>query len=217
MPLADTLRPEKIEDIVGQEHLLGEKGVVRKMVKNDSLKSMILWGKAGIGKTTIARCLANDTSSAFEILNATSAKVADVRKIADIAQKRKKSGTETILFVDECLPYNTLILCKINDMLKSLPIGYIVENKIDCEVLSYNEKDKINEWQKISDWSIKSNKELMSIEIEDDDGSVHILECSEDHLIYTKNRGYVKACELKNTDELVDIHTKIKHGCHEFT
>lgn len=101
MPLADMLRPESINDIIGQDHLLGPNGVVRKMVEKNSIKSMVLWGKAGIGKTTIAKCLANDTSSAFEILNATSAKVADVRKVAETAEKRKKSGTETILFIDE--------------------------------------------------------------------------------------------------------------------
>ena len=101
MPLADKLRPNSIDEIIGQEHLLAEGKVVRKMVQNDEIKSMILWGKAGIGKTTVARCLANDTACAFETLNATSAKVADVRKIVDVAVKRKKSGTNTILFIDE--------------------------------------------------------------------------------------------------------------------
>lgn len=101
MTLADKLRPEKIEDVIGQQHLLGNDSVITKMVKNDQIKSMILWGKAGIGKTTIARCIANDTASAFQEMNATNSKIADIRKTVEIAEKRKKNGTSTIIFIDE--------------------------------------------------------------------------------------------------------------------
>ena len=101
MPLAHDMRPESIDGIIGQEHLLGVNGVIRKMIRKDNIQSMILWGPPGNGKTTIARCLANDTASAFEILNATNSKIADIRKTIDTASKRKKNGTSTIVFIDE--------------------------------------------------------------------------------------------------------------------
>lgn len=102
MPLANDLRPESINEIIGQGHLLGEKMPIRLMVERDQIKSMILWGPAGIGKTTIARCMANDTACDFKELNATSSKIADIRKLISIAEARKKNGTFTIMFVDEC-------------------------------------------------------------------------------------------------------------------
>jgi len=94
MPLANDLRPESLDDIVGQDHILAEGKIIREMARKDAVQSMILWGPAGTGKTTIARCLANDTAC-------TSAKVAEVRKIIDTAHKKLKLGTKTILFIDE--------------------------------------------------------------------------------------------------------------------
>jgi len=186
------------------------------MVEKDSVKSMLLHGPSGIGKTTIARCLANDSACEFIELNATNSKIADIRKVISQAEARKKNGTTTIMFVDECLAYNTSVIVKLKNKLELFPIGYIVENKIDCLVLSMN-KNGEDEWKPINDWSSKKSTKIVNIEIEDDDGQVHVLECSENHLIFTTNRGYVEAANLTEEDEIVDTHAKIKHGLHEFS
>lgn len=102
MPLANDLRPESLDEIFGQQHLIGEGKPIRRMKEKDAVQSMLLHGPAGIGKTTIARCLANDTACMFKELNATNSKIADIRKVVDIAKSQKKNGTSTIIFVDEC-------------------------------------------------------------------------------------------------------------------
>jgi putative ATPase len=107
MPLANDLRPEKLSDIVGQDHLLGENGIITKMVKKDKILSMILFGPPGVGKTTLAYCLSQDTACDFKTLNATNAKVADIRKVVDCAESALKNGTKTILFIDEINRFST--------------------------------------------------------------------------------------------------------------
>lgn len=102
MPLANDLRPNSLDEVFGQHHLIGPGKPIRKMKEKDAVQSMLLWGPAGTGKTTIARCLANDTACGFKELNATNSKIADIRKLIEIAKARKKNGTDTILFVDEC-------------------------------------------------------------------------------------------------------------------
>jgi len=101
MPLADVLRPKTLNDVIGQEHLIGPGKPIRKMADKDSIKSMLLTGPAGIGKTTIARCLAYDSAAEFVELNATNSKIADIRKTVSQAEARKKNGTITVAFVDE--------------------------------------------------------------------------------------------------------------------
>ncbi|HVC50563.1 MAG TPA: replication-associated recombination protein A [Stellaceae bacterium] len=110
-PLADRLRPARLADIVGQDHLIGPDGPIGRMVANRRLASMILWGPPGCGKTTIARLLAaqlskEGTDLAFEPLSAVFSGVADLRKIFDTAKKRRGMGQGTLLFVDEIHRFN---------------------------------------------------------------------------------------------------------------
>src|SRR6185437_9463549 len=105
-PLADRLRPARLGDIVGQDHLIGVDGPIGRMVANRRLASMILWGPPGCGKTTIARLLAQGTDLAFEPLSAVFSGVADLRKIFDSAKKRREMGQGTLLFVDEIHRFN---------------------------------------------------------------------------------------------------------------
>lgn len=105
-PLADRLRPQVIEDVVGQEHLLGPDAPIDRMVTEHRLVSMVLWGPPGCGKTTLARLLAERTDLVFEPLSATFSGVAELRKIFQAAAKRREIGQGTLLFVDEVHRFN---------------------------------------------------------------------------------------------------------------
>lgn len=101
-PLPAGIRPTTLDEVVGQQHILGSNGSLRKIIENDSLKSMILYGPAGTGKTTIARVISKVTSSIFVELNATSAKVTDIRNEAKKASNHQKlTGGSTVVFIDE--------------------------------------------------------------------------------------------------------------------
>jgi putative ATPase len=101
-PLAERLRPTRLDDLVGQEHLVGEKGVIRKTIQSGNIPSMIFWGPPGVGKTTIANIIANEAKKPFYILSAISAGVKDIREIIDKA----RSSPRSILFIDEIHRFN---------------------------------------------------------------------------------------------------------------
>ena len=105
-PLADRLRPTSLDEVLGQDHLLGPEGPIGRMVAAHRLASMILWGPPGSGKTTIARLLAQVTDQHFEPLSAVFSGVADLRKIFEAAKKRRVGGQGTLLFVDEIHRFN---------------------------------------------------------------------------------------------------------------
>ena len=105
-PLAERLRPRALADVVGQQHLLGPVGPIGRMVAANRVASMILWGPAGTGKTTVARLLAQHTGLHFEQLSAVFSGVADLRKVFEAAKARRADGQGTVLFVDEIHRFN---------------------------------------------------------------------------------------------------------------
>ncbi|PTN05304.1 replication-associated recombination protein A [Mangrovibacterium marinum] len=101
-PLAERLRPKKLDDYIGQEHLVGQGAVLRKMIDSGNLSSLILWGPPGVGKTTLAKIIANTLDRPFHILSAISSGVKDVREVIEKAQKQQFfSRANPILFIDE--------------------------------------------------------------------------------------------------------------------
>jgi putative ATPase len=105
-PLADRLRPQKLEDVVGQDHLLGPDGALARMLESNSLGSLIFWGPPGTGKTTVARLLAHETSLQFVQISAIFSGVADLKKVFEDARARRETGQGTLLFVDEIHRFN---------------------------------------------------------------------------------------------------------------
>ena len=105
-PFADYLRPKTLEELVGQDHLVGVDGALFKMLQAGNLPSMILWGTPGCGKTTLARILANNSDLHFEQISAVFSGVQDLRKVFDAAKIRKQNGHGTLLFVDEIHRFN---------------------------------------------------------------------------------------------------------------
>ena len=105
-PLADQLRPQTLAGVVGQDHLLGSDGTLTRMLEHGSLVSLIFWGPPGVGKTTIARLLADRAKLYFEQLSAVFSGVADLKRVFEAAGKRRRGGQATLLFVDEIHRFN---------------------------------------------------------------------------------------------------------------
>jgi len=101
-PLAARMRPSRLDDLVGQEHLVGPRGIIRQAIASGNIPSMILWGPPGVGKTTIANIIANEVKKPFYTLSAVSAGVKDVREVIEKA----KSSPRSILFIDEIHRFN---------------------------------------------------------------------------------------------------------------
>ena len=105
-PLAERLRPAQLVDVVGQPHLVGPDGILTRMLQQGTLASLILWGPPGVGKTTIARLIADAAGLHFTALSAVFSGVADLRRVFDDAGRRRQSGQRTLLFVDEVHRFN---------------------------------------------------------------------------------------------------------------
>ena len=105
-PLADQLRPRSLDEVIGQQHLLGDGGTLRRMLASGRLGSLILWGPPGTGKTTVARLLADQIGYRFEQISAIFSGVADLKKVFEKARFERLSGHRTLLFVDEIHRFN---------------------------------------------------------------------------------------------------------------
>src|SRR6202789_1414828 len=106
-PLSARMRPRSLEEYVGQKHILGEGKLLTRAIEADRVSSLILYGPPGVGKTTLALCIATKTKSHFEKINAVASNVEEMRKILAAAQNRRStSGRKTILFIDEIHRFN---------------------------------------------------------------------------------------------------------------
>lgn len=105
-PLADRMRPQVLEDYIGQKHLLGEGRLLRRMLEQDQIPSMIFWGPPGVGKTTLARIIASRTKSSFLNFSAVTSGIKEIKEIMKQAEENRAYGIRTLCFVDEIHRFN---------------------------------------------------------------------------------------------------------------
>ena len=124
IPLAEKLRPKTLDEVLGQEHLTGNNGTIRKMLENDTLNSLIFWGPPGTGKTTLAEIISEKSGRKFYKLSAVSSGVKDVRDVIEEAKKQNLfSGKSPILFIDEIHRFNK---SQQDSLLHAVEKGWIV-------------------------------------------------------------------------------------------
>ena len=100
-PLAERLRPRTLEEFAGQKHLIGKGKVLSNLIANDRVTSMIFWGPPGVGKTTLAKIIANTTQSRFITFSAVTSGIKEIRQVMQEAEQSRRFGERTIVFIDE--------------------------------------------------------------------------------------------------------------------
>ncbi len=105
-PLADRMRPENLDEYVGQQHLIGKDKILRRMIDRDEVQSMIFWGPPGVGKTTLAQIIAKCTKARFINFSAVTSGIKEIKEVMNKAEENRSKGTKTIVFVDEIHRFN---------------------------------------------------------------------------------------------------------------
>ncbi len=152
-PLAFRLRPESLDEFYGQEHLLGEKGILRTLIETDKIKSLIIFGPPGCGKSLIAHIIAHKTGSHFESVNAVTSNVQELRTIIKKAEKNLNVGIKTILFIDEIHRFNKIqqdaLLPAVEEGIITL-IGVTTQNPFFYIVPALQSRSHIFKFKKLS-------------------------------------------------------------------
>jgi putative ATPase len=192
-PLAARMRPKRMDDFVGQEHILAPDKLLRRLIESDKISSLILYGPSGVGKTTLALIIKDRTDSHFERINAASNNVADIRKIIDNAKKRQAmDGKRTILLIDEIHRFNKAqqdVLMPDVETGNPILIGTTTHNPFFYVNAALLSRSQVFEFKKLSDLDIikairralEDKKEgLGNITVKiDDDAIKHLAKISE--------------------------------------